>query len=242
MNCPGCDLPDMRQETFAGNYGSTLQIDVCHHCNGIWFDGRESLQLAPGSTLQLFKSMHERHASARAPLLEAKACPRCKEALSETTDLVRNTRFSYFRCATHGRFITFFQWLREKSLVRAPNPKELDELKARVKVVNCSNCGAPISLEKEKACNHCAAPVSILATENIEKALQNLSTKELDRNTFKPERLAEAMMIKQRMEDQYRQEHMVDSLTGISRGGSRYSFGADLVLGGIGLLFEVIAS
>jgi hypothetical protein len=161
----------MATEAYAGNYGSTVEIDVCHHCNGIWFDGRESLQLSPGSTLKLFQSMHDRQAQARAALLEQMACPRCAGALKVSNDRVRNTAFTYFHCAQHGRYITFFQWLREKGLVRAPNPKELQDLKARVKVVNCSNCGAPVSLDKETNCSHCAAPVSILAPEAVEKAL-----------------------------------------------------------------------
>lgn len=240
MNCPGCDFPDMVVEKYAGNYGTTLEIDVCHHCNGIWFDGRESLQLAPGSTLQLFKSMHDRQAHARSELHDKMSCPRCQVALQATHDQVRATKFSYFRCPTHGRFITFFQWLREKSLVREPTAKELQELKARVTFVNCSNCGAPVSLEKEKACNHCAAPVSILATENIEKTLKSLHTKEIDRNTFKPEKLAEAMMVKQQIESQYRQQEMVDAFRGIGRRGTGYGFGGDLVGLGLGILLEVV--
>jgi Zn-finger nucleic acid-binding protein len=133
MNGPGCSLDDLVTETYAGNYGSKVEIDVCHHCNGIWFDGRESLQLSPGSTIQLFKSMHDRQAKVRSELHHAMPCPRCQTSLQKTQDQVRATKFTYFRCPTHGRFITFFEWLREKSLVRAPNPRELEALKARVK-------------------------------------------------------------------------------------------------------------
>jgi Zn-finger nucleic acid-binding protein len=46
MNCPGCGTAEMVEEQYAGNYGVQLTIDVCHFCNGIWFDGRESLQLS----------------------------------------------------------------------------------------------------------------------------------------------------------------------------------------------------
>ena len=237
MNCPGCGMSEMEVERYPGNYGASLEIDVCHHCNGIWFDGRESLQLSPGSTLQLFKSMHQRQQQARPTLLDAKACPRCQDALAETTDQVRTTRFSYFRCQSHGRYITFFQWLREKSLVRAPSPRELEALKAQVKMIHCSNCGAPIALDKETACGHCAAPISVLAAENLEKAVQSLQTKAVDQATFKPEKLAEAMMLKQQLEEQYRKEGMVDSL--LYRSGHR-GYGGDLVSLGLGILIDAL--
>lgn len=241
MNCPGCGIAEMVEESFAGNYGSTVVIDVCHHCNGIWFDGRESLQLTPGSTLKLFKSIHDRQAKERSELRDQLQCVRCAGALVITNDQVKNSKFTYFRCAQHGRFITFFNWLREKSLARTPSAKELQELKDRVKFVNCSNCGAPVSLEKESACSHCRAPVSILAAENIEKALRELHTKEIDRNTFKPEKIAEAMMVKQQIESQYRAQEIADAFRGRGRYG-RSSFGGDLIGVGVGLLLEAVFS
>jgi Zn-finger nucleic acid-binding protein len=229
----------MVQETYAGNYGSQVAIDVCHHCNGIWFDGRESLQLAAGSTIRLFKSIHDRQAKQRSELHDAMSCPRCAGTLQKTHDQVRTTKFSYYRCAQHGRFITFFEWLREKSLVRPPNAKELSDLKARVTVVNCSNCGAPVSIDTETACNHCAAPVSVLASENIEKTLKDLQAQEVDRNTFKPEKLAEAMFIKQKIESQYRAQEMADSFRSVGRYGGA-GFAGDLVGLGVGLLLGAL--
>lgn len=239
MNCPGCGTAEMAAERYDGNYGTAVHIDVCHACNGIWFDGRESMSLAPGSTLKLFKSMHDRQAHARAALEDQKACPRCQGALQESQDLVRSTRFTYFRCESHGRFITLFQWMREKSLVRAPTAKELAELRAQVKVVNCSNCGAPVTLEQTVTCGHCQAPISILATDTIEATLRSLHKKELDRNTFKPEKLAEAMMVKHQVEAQYRKEAIADSLR-YGRRRSGFGFSADLVGVGLGLLFDAL--
>src|SRR4051812_31646698 len=97
MDCPGCTHP-MNAERFDAIYGGPLEIDVCQHCNGLWFDGRESLQLSPGSTLKLFGAMYGRKEQARQPLVPDKRCPRCSDALVETFDMQRGTRFTYYRC------------------------------------------------------------------------------------------------------------------------------------------------
>lgn len=193
MNCPGCTHP-MQAEKFDAIYGGQVEIDVCHHCNGLWFDGRESLQLAPGSTLKLFASMYDRKASAKQPLILKKHCPRCAGPLIETFDMQRGTRFTYSRCETHGRYTTFFQFLREKNLVRAPTPKQLAELKASVKQVDCSNCGAPIVLAQTVTCVHCSAPVSILSEDSINQTLKELQQKEARRTTVDPNVAARLVM------------------------------------------------
>lgn len=184
----------MQAEKFNARYGGEIEVDACHHCNGLWFDGRESLQLAPGATLKLFASMYERKATAQQPLVAAKCCPRCAEALVETFDMQRGTRFTYFRCQTHGRYTTFFQFLREKNLVRAPTPRQLAELKATVKQVACSNCGAPIVLDQTVTCVHCAAPVSILSEESINETLKELQQQEAKRTTVDPALAARLVM------------------------------------------------
>lgn len=195
MDCPGCTHP-MQAEKHAALYGGEVEIDECHHCNGLWFDGRESLQLAPGSTLKLFASMYERKAAAQQPLVPQKKCPRCGDLLVETFDMQRGTRFSYFRCQTHGRYTTFFQFLREKNLVRAPSPKQLAELKANVKQVDCSNCAAPIVLADTVTCRHCDAPVSILSEDSINQTLKELQEKEAKRTTVDPTLAARLVMDK----------------------------------------------
>ncbi len=193
MDCPGCTHP-MQEERFDAMYGGSVEIDACHHCNGLWFDGRESLKLSPGATLKLFASMYARKASAHQPLVPDKHCPRCTGPLVETFDMQRGTRFTYFRCEEHGRYTTFFQFLREKNLVRAPTPKQMNELKASVKQVDCSNCGAPIVLAETVACVHCAAPVSILAEDSINQTLNELQAKELKRTTVDPTVAARLVM------------------------------------------------
>lgn len=193
MQCPGC-THEMTAELLDAVYGGMVEVDACHHCNGLWFDGRESLQLAPGATLHLFQTMYERKESARAALVPVKQCPRCSGALTQTFDMQRGTRFSYFRCQAHGRYTTFFHFLREKNLVRAPTPTQLAELKAHLKQIACSNCGGPIVLAESVTCTFCEAPVSILSEDTIAQTLRELQEKEAKRTTVDPTVAARLVM------------------------------------------------
>ncbi len=241
MNCPGCTHP-MQAEKLSALYGGDVEIDACHHCNGLWFDGRESLQLAPGSTLKLFASMYERKAAAQQPLVSDKRCPRCRGSLIETFDMQRGTRFSYFRCDAHGRYTTFFHFLREKNLVRAPTLKQLAELKARVKQVDCSNCGAPIVLDQTVTCTHCAAPVSILSEDSINQTLKELQQQEAKRTTVDPT-VAARLVMDQLKVARHEQDANAPlsyrwSLRGDSVGGDLVALGARALIGVIAGLLD----
>ncbi len=229
----------MAAETYEGNYGRRLEIDVCHACNGLWFDGRESMMLTPGSVLKLFSSMHERHTAARASLVEQPRCPRCAGPLKEQTDLMKSARFSYHACPQHGRYTTFFQWMREKGMVRAPSPVELKELRARVQMVNCSNCGAPIPLNETTHCKHCAAPVSILSPESIDATLKELHAKEVDRTTVKPELLFDAMVAGAKVDREMNAFEASVNPYGRRFGGST-GWQGDLLLSGVSGLLSLI--
>ena len=113
---------------------------------------------------------------ARNALAAGFACPRCSVPLSAARDLQRTTQFTYWRCRNdHGRLITFHQFLREKNFIRAPSPAELAKLRATVRQISCSQCGAPIDLAKDSACTHCRAPVALIDPEGVTKALQELA-------------------------------------------------------------------
>ncbi|SEK77418.1 Transcription factor zinc-finger [Stigmatella aurantiaca] len=161
MNCPGCQSTAAEQ-AFDKLHGGQVLLDVCHACHGVWFDAQESPQLSAAGVLQLFREMHGKR-SARTQLLHAMKCPRCREVLSRTHDMVRDNRFQYFRCpSAHGRFITFFQFLREKGIVRNLSARQLTELKKHAQLLQCSDCGGSISLAKDTACPACHAPLCIL--------------------------------------------------------------------------------
>jgi Zn-finger nucleic acid-binding protein len=174
MNCPACQSEAVEQ-AFEGLYGARVQLDICHHCHGLWFDAQESRQLSSKGVLRLFRELHGRkdqHYRLREPL----SCPRCKGKLERTHDMARGNRFQYYRCtARHGHFITFFQFLSEKGIVRGLSHKELTELKKHVQALQCSDCGGPISLAKDTACPSCHAPLCILDPKALGSTIDDVA-------------------------------------------------------------------
>ncbi len=131
LKCPSCRA-DMAAVLLDAHYGATVQLDACHACHGLWADDRETLRLTPGATLQLFELIHDRRADARHPLATRLQCARCDLRLMDTHDRQRDTPFRYWRCGRrHGRFITFFDFLREKDFVRPLSPAQVAELRRR---------------------------------------------------------------------------------------------------------------
>lgn len=164
----------MEALSLEGHAGNPLEIDVCRACHAFWFDKHESLHLSPASTLQLFTLIGDASGH-RTPLATVVRCPRCRARLLPTNDIQRNTSFRYWRCDRgHGRFITFFDFLREKDFIRPLSSQQLDELRSNVQSVNCSNCGGPVDLAKGSTCAHCGTPLSILDSKQAEKVVAQL--------------------------------------------------------------------
>lgn len=186
LSCPGCDGP-MEAGTFDAHYGRSVELDVCHGCGLIWFDGRESVSLTPGAVLRVFITL-DAHRDRRHPLQRgAMGCPRCRRRLLPTVDRQRNTAFSYWRCpAEEGRLTTFFDFLREKDFVRPLSAERLAELRAYARTVHCSACGAPIDLARESVCEHCRAPLSMLDPGQVRKVVSELQEAEQRRTTIDP--------------------------------------------------------
>jgi hypothetical protein len=183
--CPGCSLP-MAQLSVDAHYGRTVSLDLCHGCGAFWFDVDESLALTPGAVLKLFVVIAERHQDRRPPS-GLPTCPRCRRGLLLTSDMQRNIRFGYWRCpAEHGRFTTFAEFLREKNFVRPLSGPELDQLRANVKMIHCSSCGAPIDLAQTSTCGYCRAPVSVLDARQVETVVAQLKHDEANRKTVDP--------------------------------------------------------
>jgi hypothetical protein len=178
----------MQARTLDAHYGRSVELDVCHGCGLIWFDGRESVSLTPGAVVRLFTTLDEGRAQ-RHPLQPGAAmtCPRCRATLAPTVDRQRATTFSYWRCpAEEGRLTTFFDFLREKNFVRPLSPERLAELRAYARTVNCSACGAPVDLARESACPHCRAPLSMLDPDQVQKVVRELQAAETRRTTVDP--------------------------------------------------------
>ena len=152
-----------------------IEINACAPCNLFWFDKSESVRLTPKAVLELFQYIG-RSRGARTALASSFNCPRCTVVLAPTQDLQRTTRFTYWRCRNdHGQLITFHQFLREKNFIRAPSPAEFAKLRATVRQIACSQCGAPVDLATDSACSHCGAAVALIDPDGVAKALRELS-------------------------------------------------------------------
>ena len=178
MDCPNC-AAEMENMTLDAHLAAPVDIDVCTPCQAFWFDKYESLKLAAGSTLKLMRFIGERTAPAVKLGGESLNCPRCTARLRFTNDLQRSTRFTYWRCEKdHGRFIRFFEFLKEKNFIRPLTPQQIAELRQNIQVLNCSNCGAPIELGKASSCAHCGSAVSMLDMAQPERMMNQLREKD----------------------------------------------------------------
>jgi hypothetical protein len=222
------------------HYHTLVQLDACHGCQALWVDQRESLRLTPGSTLRLFERIHDRAGAPRLPLSARLECARCGLRLLDTHDRQREAVFRYWRCGRgHGRFITFFDFLREKSFIRPLTPAQLAELKAQVRSVNCSNCGAPVDLAAATTCGYCRTPLSMLDFGQVERMLGSLRDAEQQRVEKEAQRatleatLPLALARERRQVEQFfaRIEQQPEW---------RWSASGDLVAGGIGAVVTLL--
>ena len=165
----------MSEQSLTGHLSTPVKIDVCFACQAFWFDGYESLRLAPASVLALFRLIGEQGATKPVKPSDQCCCPRCHMRLAPTHDMQRNTRFEYLRCpAKHGRLTTFFNFLREKDFVRPLPPEQVEDLRRNVQSVNCSNCGAAIDLVSGAECSHCGSPLSMLDMRQAQALVETL--------------------------------------------------------------------
>ena len=154
-------------------------VDLCDGCHALWLDANESVQLTPAATIALFREVHRgwRGSASRTA---------CHDALSalpshaaQTQDIRHATRFSYWRCPQgHGRLTPFVQFLREKDFIRPLAPAEIERLKAHVRTIRCSGCGAPVDLARDMVCSFCRAPIEAIDPQAVAKALQTLERAE----------------------------------------------------------------
>ncbi len=232
MHCPNCKHR-MESLSFDRHHVGEVAVDLCFPCHLIWFDSTESLQLAPGGVLELFKLIHRHEKETRRTLGTRFGCPRCGGLLRRTEDMSKSGRFRYFRCAKdHGRLTPFFEFLREKQFVRTLTPGEIARVRAEIRQVQCSGCGAPIDLGRDTRCTHCTAPIAILDADAVEKAVRTWSTAARPRAAPDPQAVAAAMA-------QLRASERTLSGTGpVALGG--VAAGGDLVDGCIHMLGRLL--
>lgn len=192
--CPNCRQPMHAKDLETHAHGA-VRVDLCFACAGLWFDPMESVQLAPAAVIELFKDIYAHREGAKTPVAQRLSCPRCNDVLAPSQDLCKSGRFSYFRCQRgDGRFTPFFQFLREKQFVRTPTAAELQQVRAQVRQITCSECGAPIDLEKEQQCKYCRAPITFLDPDAVQKAMRLYADKDQHRAPSPtPEAMAAAL-------------------------------------------------
>ena len=221
-----------------GVYGPGIEVDLCFACHVLWLDKRESLLLSPRGTLELFKLLHEHRDDARHALDRRLGCPRCERRLSLSQDIGKSGRFSYYACPKgDGRLTPFSEFLKEKQFVRSLNPAEQARLRAEVKEVQCSRCGAPVDVTKGFECGHCGSALSVLDADAVEKTLKELHAADAQRTDGDPsdrELQARAMAAMEGM-----RTHPEDYLDGsiLRRPTMGRGLGIDLLSASIALLF-----
>ncbi len=224
----------MQPQTLPRKPLGEVTIDLCVACQAFWFDAFESVQLAPGATLALFDVIGKAGQGEHRALPAALPCPRCTQPLQLTHDLQHSTRFFYYRCeSNHGRFTPFLQFLREKDFIRAPSPAELARIKATIRIVRCSSCGAPVDLTKDATCPYCRAPIAILDPDAVAAQVRALQDAEAKRTTIDVDALVDGML------DAHRREGELDG-SELRLGGGRDA-AVDLVALGLAAVANLLA-
>lgn len=185
----------MEQRLFDRKPHGKVELDICFGCHAIWFDQMESAQLTPAAVIELFRAIHAHHDQPPRPLGDLLRCPGCNDKLALTHDFQRTNRITYYRCQrSHGRLSTFFQFLREKEFVRDLTKVELERLKATVRQVRCSSCGAPVDLGRDAQCGYCRSPISILDTGAVNRTLAELDAKQRSKPIGDPQAVVDRLL------------------------------------------------
>lgn len=208
----------MERRAFPRKPHGHLELDLCFACHCIWFDQYESSALTPGAVVDLFAQIHDHHDQPPRPLADGARCPSCRVRLQLTQDFQRTNRISYYRCANgHGRLTTFFQFLREKEFVRSLTPPEMAQLRAHVRQVRCSSCGAPVDLARDPQCGYCRAPISILDPDAVRRTLAELGAAEARRHQVDPQAILDGLLAGKRFE---RKLARIEGRAGWTAGGA----------------------
>lgn len=235
--CPSC-RDRMERLVLPGQYAGDVEIDVCFACHGFWFDHLESLKLAPRAIALLFKAMHQHQDAPRLALAERLGCPQCRVTLVQGFDVVRSGRYITHRCPQqHGRFSTFASFMIEKGFVRQLTRPEIADIAAKVGVIHCSSCGAPVDLRREDACSHCRSALSLLDPQAVEKAVQRLGTA-ASAAPMPPTAVADALVAMAREQSRLRREQ--PPLAGRSLGTAGALLSLDLMTVGLNLVRRLL--
>nr|HET7860576.1 hypothetical protein [Caldimonas sp.] len=173
--CGNCRQP-MQRLALAGHYGRTVELDVCRHCDLVWFDGTETAQLSGPALLELIGEMAESQTLPHELLRDAARCPRCDGALELVHNQTRWGRSSQLQCRRrHGAYQSFAQFLQEKGLLRPMSTVDRAKLLRDRGGIDCVNCGGAIGKD-DALCPWCKSIPSLLDIARLARALDPLDT------------------------------------------------------------------
>lgn len=173
--CGNCRQP-MQRIALAGHYGRTVELDVCRHCDLVWFDDIESAQLSGQALLELIGAMAESQTLPHELLRDDARCPRCDGALELVHNQTRWGHSSQLECKRrHGAYQSFAQFLQEKGLLRPMSTVDRAKLLRARGRIDCVNCGGAIGKDDE-LCPWCKSIPSLLDIARLAHALDPLDT------------------------------------------------------------------
>ena len=176
LACGNCRQP-MQRLTLTGHYGQRVDLDLCRHCDLVWFDGVETAQLSGGpALLELIGEMARSHDLPHELLRADARCPRCAGPLTLAYNQSRWGRSSQLQCVRrHGAYQSFAQFLEEKGLLRPMSRLDRAKLMRDRGRIECVNCGGSIGTDDER-CPYCRSIASLLDVARLARALDPRDT------------------------------------------------------------------
>ena len=170
LNCPQCRQA-MEALPLEGHYGQTVQTDLCAHCDLLWLDELEAVNLSGLGWVKLLRRMQLAQAEPTGPQHAQMNCPRCSAALKSVHNMTTMGRFAELECPRcRGGLASFSLMLARRGLVRAMTRRDLDTLKSEKREPACINCGAGLEreacargvLDKDARCSYCTSPLLVM--------------------------------------------------------------------------------
>jgi len=170
LACGNC-RQTMQRVGLDGRYGASVDVDVCRHCDLVWFDDTETARLSGTGVLALIGEMAEAYALPHELLHDKVVCPRCAGAVKVVHNQSRWGRCVQLQCVRrHGAYQSFAQFLQEKGLLRPMSRLDRARLLRDKGRIDCVNCGAAVGAGDE-LCPFCRSVPSLLDVARLARSL-----------------------------------------------------------------------
>jgi len=167
LRCTHC-RGEMQAAALEGHYGQSIDVDLCRHCNLVWFDQFESVRLSGLGWIALLRHMHAMVAEPTLALKTPLACVRCGAELKPVHNLTRFGRSAAHECPKrHGQYQTFSLLLAERGLVRPMSARDRRTLQEEGRALTCLNCGASVPPGAGDSCEYCTSPLVVLDLQRL---------------------------------------------------------------------------